>query len=216
MFDIWGALSVCDAPGRAPRRVKIPGSCAPENTNSMHDHVFVVESTSLRGLRGRPKALPATPHHPRPYGDMPPEGRRPQLLFPPTWFAWMGVFADSLRDQGTGRCRHQSVSPALVLARLGNAAAQLPLRGQPRRKALRSYPPGQVRRKEKHPHPSPLRSRPYAGGILIHLRFGQNTAHAHLFFHLSLNNAMDTLCVETVVSTCLARDCPPAVCLAHC
>src|SRR5258708_18437748 len=27
----------------------------------------------------------------------------------------------------------------LVLARLGNAAAQLPLRGQPRRKALRSY-----------------------------------------------------------------------------
>src|SRR5260221_7330733 len=58
--------------------------------------------------------------------------------------------------------------------------------------------------------------RPYAGGILIHLRFGQNTAHAHLFFHLSLNNAMDTLCVETVVSTCLARDCPPAVCLARC
>src|SRR5260370_3252160 len=55
-----------------------------------------------------------------------------------------------------------------------------------------------------------------AGGILIHLRFGQNTAYAHLFFHLSFNNAMNTLCVETVVSTCLARDCPPAVCLAHC
>jgi len=40
--------------------------------------------------------------------------------------------------------------------------------------------------------------------------------HAHPSFHLSLNNAMDTLCVETVVSTCLARDCPPAVCLARC
>src|SRR5216683_5801981 len=47
-----------------------------------------------------------------------------------------------------GRCWHQSVSPTLVLARLGNATASLPLRGQPRRKALRSYPAGQVRRKE--------------------------------------------------------------------
>src|SRR5258708_19086132 len=32
--------------------------------------------------------------------------------------------------------RHQ---PTPVLARLGNAASQLPLRGQPRRKALRGY-----------------------------------------------------------------------------
>jgi len=82
-----------------------------------------------------------------------------------------------------GRCWHQSVSPGtypswqrgfassatrsartkgatLVLARLGNATASLPLRGQPRRKALRSYPAGQVRRKETHPHhpsaPPPL------------------------------------------------------------
>src|SRR5260221_13525002 len=47
---------------------------------------------------------------------------------------------------------HQSVSPTLVLARLGNATASLPLRGQPRRKALRSYPAGQVRRKEKGCH----------------------------------------------------------------
>jgi hypothetical protein len=37
-----------------------------------------------------------------------------------------------------GRCWHQSISPTLVLARLGNATASLPLRGQPRRKALRS------------------------------------------------------------------------------
>jgi len=66
---------------------------------------------------------------------------------------------------------HLSVSPTLVLACLGNATASLPLRGQPRRKALRcsypfcqrrcaatatqsgrtkgSYPAGQVRRKEK-------------------------------------------------------------------
>src|SRR5260370_7592038 len=43
MFDMWGALSVCDAPGRAPRGyLSLPGgSSAPENTNSMHDHVFV-------------------------------------------------------------------------------------------------------------------------------------------------------------------------------
>jgi len=70
-------------------------------------------------------------------------------------------------EKPTGRCWHLSVSPGtypsrqrdcvataarsaetkgatLVLARLGNAASQLPLRGQPRRKALRSYPPGQV------------------------------------------------------------------------
>src|SRR6266851_1563178 len=74
----------------------------------------------------------------------------------------------------------------LVLARLGNATASLNLsvsptrlrryccavrrdarhtvRGQPRRKALRSYPAGQVRRKETHPHhpsvpPPPLRGR---------------------------------------------------------
>ena len=40
----------------------------------------------------------------------------------------------------------------LAPTRLGNAASQLPLRGQPRRKALRSYPAGQVRRKETHPH----------------------------------------------------------------
>src|SRR5258707_7348608 len=62
---------------------------------------------------------------------------------------------------GTGRCWHLSVSPTLVLARLGNATASLPLRGQPRRKALRSYPAGQVRRKEKHPRPAPHLSRPY-------------------------------------------------------
>src|SRR5258708_30485309 len=82
-----------------------------------------------------------------------------------------------------GRCWHQSVSPTLVLARLGNATASLPLRGQPRRKALRcsypfcqrrcaataaqsgrtkgSYPAGQVRRKEKHPHSTQHHSRPY-------------------------------------------------------
>src|SRR5713226_7989467 len=53
---------------------------------------------------------------------------------------------------GKGRCWHQSVSPTLVLARLGNATASLPLRGQPRRKALRSYHTGQVRRKEKGCH----------------------------------------------------------------
>src|SRR5229473_1865241 len=35
------------------------------------------------------------------------------------------------------------------------------VRGQPRRKALRSYPTGQVRRKEKHPRPAPHLSRPY-------------------------------------------------------
>src|SRR5258707_14104383 len=62
---------------------------------------------------------------------------------------------------GTGRCWHLSVSPTLVLARLGNATASLPLRGQPRRKALRSYPAGQVRRKEKHPHSTQHHSRPY-------------------------------------------------------
>ena len=44
---------------------------------------------------------------------------------------------------------HLSVSPTLVLARSSNAAAQLPLRGQSEREALRSYPTGQVRRKEK-------------------------------------------------------------------
>jgi len=67
-----------------------------------------------------------------------------------------------------------SVSPTLVPARLGNATGSLNLsvsptrlrryfcavrqdarhtvRGQPRRKALRSYPAGQVRRKEKGCH----------------------------------------------------------------
>src|SRR5258708_17958828 len=66
---------------------------------------------------------------------------------------------------------HLSVLPTLVLARLGNATASLNLsvsptrlrryccavrrdarhtvRGQPRRKALRSYPTGQARRKEQ-------------------------------------------------------------------
>ena len=87
-------------------------------------------------------------------------------MFPPTWFAWMGVFA---RDG-----------------------------------AMQASPPVSTLLPQ------------IAGGILIHLRFGQNTAYAHLFFHLSFNNAMNTLCVETVVSTCLARDCPPAVCLARC
>ncbi len=38
----------------------------------------------------------------------------------------------------------------LAPIRLTNAAAQLPLRGQ-------------VRRKETHPHPTPHRPRPYAG-----------------------------------------------------
>ncbi len=40
------------------------------------------------------------------------------------------------REQGNRW--HLSVLPTLVLARLGNATASLPLRGQPRRKALRS------------------------------------------------------------------------------
>src|SRR5713101_3882523 len=72
-----------------------------------------------------------------------------------------------------GRCWHQSVSPTLVLARLGNATASLPLRGQPRRKALRSYPAGQVRRKEKHPLPAPRRPRPYAVGCFqVDFRLG--------------------------------------------
>ena len=61
-------------------------------------------------------------------------------------------------------------SPTLVLARLGNAASQLPLRGQPRRKALRSYPAGQVRRKETRPPPStpppPLREARRDKGII--------------------------------------------------
>jgi hypothetical protein len=57
---------------------------------------------------------------------------------------------------------HVSVSPTLVLARSSNAAAQLPLRGQSEREALRSYPTGQVRRKEKYPHTTLHRSRPYA------------------------------------------------------
>src|SRR6266446_1712148 len=72
--------------------------------------------------------------------------------------------------------------PGAMLApiRLGNATASLNLsvsptrlrryccavrrdarhtvRGQPRRKALRSYPAGQVRRKEKHPLPYVARS----------------------------------------------------------
>src|SRR6266849_4260329 len=73
-----------------------------------------------------------------------------------------------------GRCWHQSVSPTLVLARLGNATASLPLRGQPRRKALRSYPAGQVRRKEKHPRPSLLHPRPYALVLTVTPDFWQN------------------------------------------
>jgi len=41
-------------------------------------------------------------------------------------------------ESDTSVSRHLSVLPTLVLARLGNAASQLPLRGQPRRKALRA------------------------------------------------------------------------------
>src|SRR5258708_39108236 len=44
---------------------------------------------------------------------------------------------------------HLSVLPTLVLARLGNATASLPLRGQPRRKALRSFPTGHPRQKHQ-------------------------------------------------------------------
>jgi hypothetical protein len=73
--------------------------------------------------------------------------------------------------QGVGAARSARTKGAtLVFARLGNAASQLPLRGQPRRKALRSYPAGQVRRKETHPHSTPHRPRPYAAFGLARCR----------------------------------------------
>ena len=91
-------------------------------------------------------------------------------LFSPTWFAWMGVFAGATRGRG-------------------DASIPAHLHSAPTRWATGWLGSGRC----KHPHPSPLRPRPYAGGILIHPRFGQNTAHAHFFFHLSLNNAMGHL-----------------------
>ncbi len=45
---------------------------------------------------------------------------------------------------------------------LPTTLARLLLRSQAERKAQRSYPTDQVRRKEKRPHPSHLQTRPYA------------------------------------------------------
>ena len=84
---------------------------------------------------------------------------------PGTYPSWQRGFASSAarsaRTKGATR-----LAPLVLRTQAGrkeDATASLPLRGRPRRKALRSYPPGQARRKEQGPPvptppPSPLRT----------------------------------------------------------